>query len=317
MVLQDLLLSLPVKCECVTGITEALGPGWPCLSLLSRSTICSWSQPRVTGWSCFHLCFDALPSDCHTASPVGPRATAEVWTLHFPWNGVFGLHKYPKHQKDSLFSLWPAILTSCSFKSPGVLIVTITHLAELLIGLPVGIESEGFFSSLGGAATPNCQSNGGLYWCHRGPLSPQFVPVTLGTCQKTQLPLCCPKTLPGRVSHCREGNQEINADTIGLNVPANIPWVCGGWCCLCSCHFPTQWSSSPWNTLTWLEGRGRVPIPRLASNHLFCSISIQIFWIRLPTELPVCWVRVPDECFAVWSKPFDISMLIMPGTRIF
>lgn len=165
----------------------------------------------------------------------------ESWDSALPPLEVFfGYCTYTRHQKDSLFSLWPAILTSCSYKSPGLLIITINHLTELLTGFLVGIEREGFFSTLGGAGTSNCHSDGGPGRWHRSSLSPQLVPATLGNSQNIQLPLCCPKTLPGRVSHCREDSQEINADRISLNVPANIPWVCGGWCCLCSCHFPTQ-----------------------------------------------------------------------------
>lgn len=261
-----------------TGASDG-SDGWAGLALvlLYKRVIWSQSQPWMMGWSSFHSCSNAHPYPLAVVLLL-QLAQEQLWKLGLcvsPCRGVFLVTVNIPNIKGSLFSLQSAILTSYSYKSPGLLIITITHLTELLTSFPVGIEREGFFSTLGGEASPNCHCDGRLGWWHRGPLSPQLVPVTLGTRQNIQPPLCCPKTLPGRVSHCREDSQEISADRISLNVPANIPWVCCVWCCLCSCRFPTQWSSAPWNTLVWLEGRRRAPVPHVASNRLFCSVPIR------------------------------------------
>lgn len=107
-----------------------------------------------------------LPFGCHVTSPVDTRATVPLGTLCFPlWRIFWVTVNIPNIKRTFQFSLWPAILTSCSYKSPGLLIITITHLTELLTSFPVGTERESFFSTLGGAASPNCQSHVGPgYW---------------------------------------------------------------------------------------------------------------------------------------------------------
>lgn len=63
-------------------------------------------------------------------------------------DGFLAALNIPNIKIDFSFSLWPSILTSCSYKSPRLLIITITHLTELLTGFPVGIERENSFSLL-------------------------------------------------------------------------------------------------------------------------------------------------------------------------
>jgi len=141
----------------------------------------------VMGWPCFHSCSCAQPYPL--AVTLLLQSTVEVGTLLPLAECFLATVNIPNMKKKYLFSLWPAILTSWSYESPGLLIITITHLTELLTGFPTGIEREGFFFTVGGGATLNCHSNGGPGWWRRGPLSPQLVPVTLGTHKNIQLSL--------------------------------------------------------------------------------------------------------------------------------
>lgn len=150
-------------------------------------------MPILTLWlSC---CFSSWPR-----SNVRAWASSEVF---------FGNCKYPIYQKDSLFSLWPAILTSCSYKSPGLLIITITHLTELLTSFPVGIEREGFFSIIGGTATPNRHIDGGPGSRHRGPFVTSIGPSHFGYLPEHTAPPLLPQN-PSRESFTLQRGQPGN-----------------------------------------------------------------------------------------------------------
>lgn len=77
----------------------------------------------------------------------------------------------------------------------------------------------------------------------------------------------------------------------------------GGWYCLCSCYFSAQWSSTSWNMLAWLEGKGRAQVSGTADNRLFCPVPIQCY--QLP--FPYVWYEGPSECIAIWSKILTLT----------
>lgn len=146
MVLQDLLLPSPVS----EGMSRHFGANRASCSSEGLALPCQNSNSfQVAGWSCLLSCLNVHPHSWTVMSLL--QLTQEQWCnsglVSHRGEGL-GCFKYPKHQIDFSFSLWPAILTSRSYKSPGLLIISITHLTELLTGFPVGIERKNFFSLL-------------------------------------------------------------------------------------------------------------------------------------------------------------------------
>lgn len=198
-----------------------------------------------------------------------PKSNGVTWDFFPIVDRFLAALNIPNIKIDFSFSLWPSILTSCSYKSPRLLIITITHLTELLTGFPVGIERENSFSLLveqSPQMSEKCRPRL-VALCHLNWSQPFWIPARIHG-----LPLHCPKTLSEGTSHCREDSQETHADRISPNT--NIPWACGGWHCLCSCRFPAQWSSVLWNKFVPMEGRGRELVP-CSTGNLLCSIQIQ------------------------------------------